>query len=381
MQTHDGKLFVGGNFDHAGTLSTANLAAWTGTAWTNGPGVDESVEAFVRFGPPGQEQLVAGGMFQLDGQAEGLARLVDGAWQPITGGPNFWVAGLGVTNVSGTPELIISAGFVFGQSGYVAKYDGAAWSGMARGLISIADSYADFDDGSGLALYANMMADGLPFGTFLSRWDGRAWSAPGNDTRLRIAALKVFDDGHGPGLFTAGEKFSSASAYENIAVLRGGAWSHVGAGVQGAVNALAVFDDGFGPKLYAAGVITSAGGLPASGIASWDGTRWAAVAGGIGDGEVRTLEVFDADGPGPGRPELYAAGQFTLAGGFATRNIARLVPGCAADFNSDGQADFFDYLDFISAFDAQDDSADFDHDGTIDFFDYLDFAQAFDAGC
>lgn len=96
-------------------------------------------------------------------------------------------------------------------------------------------------------------------------------AAPGLDTRLRIAALKVFDDGHGPGSGAGGEVLVRLRLREHRGS-SGGAWSHVGAGVEGAVNALAVFDDGFGPKLYAAGVITSAGGLPASRIACWDGT-------------------------------------------------------------------------------------------------------------
>ncbi|MDX2148750.1 MAG: hypothetical protein SFZ23_14650 [Planctomycetota bacterium] len=57
-----------------------------------------------------------------------------------------------------------------------------------------------------------------------------------------------------------------------------------------------------------------------------------------------------------------------------------LVP-CTADFNRDGQADFFDYLDFASAFAADGPEADVNSDGQVDFFDYLDFATAFDAGC
>jgi probable HAF family extracellular repeat protein len=52
-------------------------------------------------------------------------------------------------------------------------------------------------------------------------------------------------------------------------------------------------------------------------------------------------------------------------------------PGCPADFNGDNQVDFFDYLDFVLAFDAEGPSADFNGDHQIDFFDYLDFASAF----
>jgi hypothetical protein len=54
---------------------------------------------------------------------------------------------------------------------------------------------------------------------------------------------------------------------------------------------------------------------------------------------------------------------------------------CPADINQDSQVDFFDYLDFVAAFDAQTTVADFNGDEQVDFFDYLDFAAAFDTGC
>jgi hypothetical protein len=54
---------------------------------------------------------------------------------------------------------------------------------------------------------------------------------------------------------------------------------------------------------------------------------------------------------------------------------------CPADFNGDNTVDFFDYLDFVAAFDQNDLAADFNGDATVDFFDYLDFVAAFDAGC
>jgi hypothetical protein len=56
-------------------------------------------------------------------------------------------------------------------------------------------------------------------------------------------------------------------------------------------------------------------------------------------------------------------------------------PRCPADFDGNGQVDFFDYLDFASAFSAESERADFDHNGQIDFFDYLDFVEAFGEGC
>ena len=49
---------------------------------------------------------------------------------------------------------------------------------------------------------------------------------------------------------------------------------------------------------------------------------------------------------------------------------------CPADFNVDGIADFFDYLDFVDAFSAGLTIADFNGDSVVDFFDYLDFVDA-----
>jgi RHS repeat-associated protein len=88
-----------------------------------------------------------------------------------------------------------------------------------------------------------------------------------------------------------------------------------GVGVSGGsparVSAAVVFDDGHGPALYAGGIFTTAGGVPASNLARWDGHAWAAVGGGL-DGPVRSLAVLD-DGSGPA---LYAAGDFAGANAF-----------------------------------------------------------------
>ncbi|MDX2146415.1 MAG: serine hydrolase [Planctomycetota bacterium] len=54
---------------------------------------------------------------------------------------------------------------------------------------------------------------------------------------------------------------------------------------------------------------------------------------------------------------------------------------CPADYNGSGQADFFDYLDFVEFYEANDRRADFNGDGQVDFFDYLDFSNAFSQGC
>jgi hypothetical protein len=54
---------------------------------------------------------------------------------------------------------------------------------------------------------------------------------------------------------------------------------------------------------------------------------------------------------------------------------------CSADYNGDGQIDFFDYLDFMVDFSGEQPDADFNGDNQVDFFDYLDFIAEMVSGC
>ena len=54
---------------------------------------------------------------------------------------------------------------------------------------------------------------------------------------------------------------------------------------------------------------------------------------------------------------------------------------CPADFNADGELNFFDVQAFLGAFSNLDQSADFTHDGLFDFFDVQEFLALFSAGC
>jgi enediyne biosynthesis protein E4 len=70
-----------------------------------------------------------------------------------------------------------------------------------------------------------------------------------------------------------------------------------------------------------------------------------------------------------------------VQGPIAADRIIEIAAPCAADFNADGSADFFDYLDFVAAFAAGDLSTDVNGDFEVDFFDYLDFVEWFDRAC
>jgi len=61
--------------------------------------------------------------------------------------------------------------------------------------------------------------------------------------------------------------------------------------------------------------------------------------------------------------------------------VERVLAGCRADLDGDGELTFFDFLMFQNLFAAGDLRADFDDDGELTFFDFLAFQDAFAAGC
>ena len=70
----------------------------------------------------------------------------------------------------------------------------------------------------------------------------------------------------------------------------------------------------------------------------------------------------------------------STACGSVTSTAAR-VDVCRPEFNCDGFLDFFDYADFVTAFEEGQPRADYNRDGFIDFFDYIWFVDDFENGC
>jgi hypothetical protein len=91
-------------------------------------------------------------------------------------------------------------------------------------------------------------------------------------------------------------------------------WTNVGSGMSAPVNSLAA--DTTNHILYAGGIFNQAGGLPAVGIAKWDGVSWAPLGSGIVNGTTISSLFFDGTA-------LYAGGTFTNIGGTLSKNIAR----------------------------------------------------------
>ncbi|MFG0285701.1 MAG: GC-type dockerin domain-anchored protein [Phycisphaerales bacterium JB039] len=174
----------------------------------------------------------------------------------------------------------------------------------------------------------------------LARWDGERWSAVGGGlgtlvagTDPKVKAMAIYDDGRGPALYVAGS-FEIAGGKEcwNIARWDGAEWEPVGPGINSAVFTLCIYDeDGAGPgrpALFAGGEFNRVRGgerYTLTRIGRWDGAEWTAVGGWYTSGSTKALAVWDPDGAGPAKESLYMGGLFTetLPGGEVASKIAR----------------------------------------------------------
>ncbi|MBI1853433.1 MAG: hypothetical protein HYR85_24100 [Planctomycetes bacterium] len=327
-------LYVGGTFTSAGGQPIVAIARWNGTAWSSvGGGLSGplpghvGVNALAVFDDGSGPALFAAGSFTSAGgdpTAKYVARWNGSSWSVV--GDGFvqpFVTDLGVVDDGSGPKLFASGTEI------LDLWDGVQWSEFFPGIDGPVHALAVFDDGSGPALYTGGTFGPhgpLPGSHAMGRWNGSSWSAlPGIDHAFEeVEALTTFDDGGGPALY-AGGYFTGAGGVgaDHVARWNRSSWSSLGSGIAGdpndtTVNAFATFDDGNGAALYAGGSFTTAGGVPASSIAKWNGSAWSALGAGV-DATVRALTVFD-DGTGPA---LYAGGQFHTAGGFPARGIAR----------------------------------------------------------
>jgi hypothetical protein len=345
-------LYLGGHFIGAGGKAAYQIARWSGGAWSglsdgSGQGT-ERVRAFTTFDDGGGTKLVAGGNFMFAGDSRGnnVARWDGSSWSPLGAGllgttQLDAVSALAVYDSGSGPELYAGGNFYdLGggvYTGRVARWNGSGWVPLDHGVSgAVIDTEVQalcvYDAGGGPSLYASGMftaASGVP-SPYIARWDGTNWSAVGGGLNYSGSAMVVFDDGTGPALYVGGS-FGMAGGQSARCIARwdGSTWSPLGLGMDGVqvlhVGTLAVFDDGSGPALYAGGAFESAGGVPATNIARWNGTSWAPVGDGLCSPDegledvVSALAVFD-DGSGPA---LYAGGSFTCSGTTALTGVAK----------------------------------------------------------
>lgn len=206
--------------------------------------------------------------------------------------------------------LVTLAQVPFSDAHWVRLNPGSGWSDT--------DEIDDLAIDSAGNLYACGQLSYWPsWPGYVARWDSssRAWSALGTGIKGDynpnfppwVSALAAA----GTELY-AGGRFTTAGGLPatNIAKWNGSAWSGLGTGVNGDVVALAFS----GSDLYAGGFYTMAGGVAANRVARWDGVGWSA----LGEGVNANVYALALSGT-----NLYAGGDFTTAGGLAAQRVAR----------------------------------------------------------
>jgi hypothetical protein len=339
-------LVVGGSFTVAGGLWANQIAAWDGNRWsTYGiPGrlngvlfsasglFFSSVSALANDGVT----LYAAGSFRYAGttNANFIARFDGSNWRPLGSGLDNEVVALAVTN-----NRVYAGGYFTGTAdesvamNHIGCWDGTNWNAMG--------------DPGGVVFALALSTNGLyaagtgysgpqfpsPYGSpFFSRWDGTNWYNALNFTNNTFFTWPLnFHDPtgycalavQGTNIYLGGniKGFSQFDPNANDFVTTGCVdiirfdpnfgWI-MGIGLNSYPVALAAVDT----NLYAAGDFTIAGGVAANKIARWDGRQWSDVGGGvIGSGTVRSLATRGGD--------LYAGGTFTNIGGVAANRVAR----------------------------------------------------------
>jgi hypothetical protein len=372
-------LHAGGNFTHAGGMLVNSIATWDGKSWSplvpdSGPvGVGNgqvvtSVYAMASFDddhdPRTPAAMYVGGDFLTAGSVSvnHVARWNGLEWSALDDGVNWGIFASNVRAFAvfdddgegpGLPALHVAGSFTHAgdvEVNHIARWDGKVWTDVGGGASEPIHALAVFDDdGDGPnapALYAtgNFTSIGGNGGSgagsisasFIAGWDGTQWAALTSGLNGSGKALHVFDDGDGEDLYVGGVfTMAGGLAANRIARWSGAEWSALGTGLGSSlpfpiVEAITQFDDGRGNDLYVTGQFQSAGGMPASNVARWDGAAWSSLDSGIGAGDSiasgYSIAPFDSD--------LYLGGNFTVASGVFANYIARwngCPPSCAAD--------------------------------------------------
>lgn len=320
-------LWAGGNFTTVGASASVRIAGWNGTSWILAPqGPNAAVNALAAFDDGTGSALYVGGDFTTVAGSPivRIARYDGTSWTAVGSGASQAVRALCVYDDGSGPALFAAGDFLTMDgvaASRIARFDGTSWSALGAGLNGVARALHVHDDGTGPKLVVGgefTLAGGVPSSRVAS-WDGTTWAAVGGGIDGTVNALTTFDDGAGPKLCAAGDFTTPA---ERVARFDGGAWTSIGtsAGVDGSQLALASFDDGGGARLYSGGSSTSAGGVVSAMIASTDGAQWSAL--GIQSGVDSTVQALDSFDAGSGAA-LYACGYFDVVGGVDASYMAR----------------------------------------------------------
>jgi hypothetical protein len=267
-------LYAGGDFTTAGTSTTFAIARWDGAKWESvGGGLTENpwsaAFALRTFDDGTGTALYVGGNFDHAGQVAtaNIAKWNGSTWSALGSGTSGWVNALTSSVVSGVPTLY--AGGTFSSIGGVSANRIARWTGVWSALgsgLSAGDLHALSPWSSG-ALLA-----GGEYPNLAQRWNGSTWSSlASGSTSVQTTAISSWDDGRGAAAYFGGS-FSDlgTAAGDRISRWNGSSWSGLGTGISsGSVSALATAEEMTGSALYLGGSFSAVNGVASGNLARW----------------------------------------------------------------------------------------------------------------
>lgn len=354
------QIVAGGDFTEIGGVSASRIARWDGTAWhPMGKGMTYTVFALTTWDPDGPgplpPQLVAGGQFMIadDRVVNGIARWDGAAWQPLGAGMNGTVAALVSwspgEDATAAPRLVAGGDFTFAggvPALRVAQWDGTEWRTLGAGFNGGVYALTTWRQGSSGKAGACVIAGGgftasggVPV-SCIARWDGSCWLALGQGVDAPVYALcasAALQPGEVSASLFAGGVFSTAGgiAANHVASWDGTRWQRLGSGSNIPVFALASLEVGLNavsaPSILASGGLDHDNHPSPNLLSSWAGDEWQAVPSAM-TGEhpmVFAITPWESEGTGPHSSHLVVAGGFDTVHGVPAGGIAlwsRSVP-------------------------------------------------------
>lgn len=323
--TVEESLYVGGDFERIGGNNTQRaMAMWKENQWfsldngLNSYQWPASVRDIVRYN---DEIYVCGSITDANGvSCNGIARWNGIQWLPV---------GSGLLDIDGNPgfafnlsvindELYVCGRFITAggiSANGIAKWNGTSW-------LSVHD-FPFFDlDGDVITdciiyndeLYvAGSFNGGSSNGMLgITKWNGSNWVGVGSVGVGQTTCLAVYQGKlYAAGVFNA--SMNPIFPGYHIASWDGTSWDNVGGGLDtlnGDVHEMIVHNG----KLFVVGWFKEAGGIPAEYIATWDGQEWCNL-GSSSNNKILAIEAFE--------DTIYIGGGFTELNGSELMSIAK----------------------------------------------------------
>jgi hypothetical protein len=293
VDTAEKVMYLGGGFD---TVNGRNcqIVKWDGTNAT-----------YIRAPLPRVDDVTTfkGNLYV---NVLGDAVMYDGTtWQPLTTHYSLW----GTFNHAGDKLLMaqyVTDSVTFNVTTSLIAWDGNTWKDSLI-LDSVCNSFATLAWYKGeLYLGGSMYSNNKPLLTNIIRYDGTQWKDVGGGIQSgglsHVNQLLVWRGD----LYVAGEFLEAQGAPGNCIArwdgtswhrLKGGAYKN--GGTEADIQNMVVVND----ELYVAGFFDMVDGIPTTGIAKWDGTKWCTVGDYFGGRSVQDLASY--------KGALYIGGGFS----------------------------------------------------------------------